>query len=50
MDLSEFHPDTTTVTFSGAYADQPDATWANRPPWITFGCTKDHQPDLKQLL
>jgi transposase len=49
IDLSEFHQDTTTVTFSGTYAHQrPDQ--AGRPPWITFGYNKDHRPDLKQLL
>jgi transposase len=50
IDLSEFHQDTTTVTFSGDYADQPDATRTDRPPRITFGYNKDHRPDLKQLL
>jgi transposase len=50
VDLSEFHQDTTTVTFSGDYADQPDATRTDRPPRITFGYNKDHRPDLKQLL
>lgn len=45
IDLSEFHQDTTTVTFSGQYAGQPDG-----PPRITFGYNKDHRPDLKQLL
>lgn len=50
LDLSEFHQDTTTVTFSGAYADQPPVPRADRPPRITFGYNKDHRPDLKQLL
>jgi transposase len=50
IDLSEFHQDTTTVTFSGDYADQPEATRSDRPPRITFGYNKDHRPDLKQLL
>jgi transposase len=50
IDLSEFHQDTTTVTFSGDYAGQPDATRPDRPPRITFGYNKDHRPDLKQLL
>jgi transposase len=49
IDLSEFHQDTTTVTFSGDYAHQQPAQ-AERPPWITFGYNKDHRPDLKQLL
>jgi transposase len=50
VDLSEMHQDTTTVTLSGAYADQPAAEPSNRPPRITFGYNKDHRPDLKQLL
>jgi len=50
IDLSEFHQDTTTVTFSGDYGTQPDATRGDRPPRITFGYNKDHRPDLKQLL
>jgi transposase len=50
LDLSEFHQDTTTVTFCGDYADQLPATHAERPPRITFGYNKDHRPDLKQLL
>jgi transposase len=50
IDLAEFHQDTTTVTFSGDYADQPSAEKPGRPPRITFGYNKDHRPDLKQLL
>jgi transposase len=48
--LDEFHQDTTTVTFSGHYHDQPPVEQAQRPPYITFGFNKDHRPDLKQLL
>lgn len=50
IDLTEFHQDTTTVTFAGAYAEQLPAALAHRPPRITFGYNKDHRPDLKQLL
>jgi transposase len=50
IDLTEMHQDTTTVTFSGDYAEQPPAEKTNRPPRITFGYNKDHRPDLKQLL
>jgi transposase len=50
IDLAEFHQATTTVTFSGDYADQPRATELGRPPRITFGYNKDHRPDLKQLV
>jgi len=48
--LTELHQDTTTVTLSGAYADQAPAEREGRPPRITFGYNKDHRPDLKQLL
>jgi transposase len=50
IDLSEFHQDTTTITFHGDYAAQAAAEQVNRPPRITFGYNKDHRPDLKQLL
>ncbi len=50
IDLQQFHNDTTTITFSGDYAHQPDAAATDRPPRITFGFNKDHRPDLKQLL
>jgi transposase len=50
IELQELHQDTTTVTLSGAYADQAPAEQTDRPPRITFGYNKDHRPDLKQLL
>jgi transposase len=50
IDCAEFHQDTTTVTFSGGYDEQPNAAQPGRPPRITFGYNKDHRPDLKQLL
>jgi len=50
INLDEFHQDTTTVTFSGDFANQPVTEQAGRPPRITFGYNKDHRPDLKQLL
>lgn len=48
--LKEMHQDTTSVTVSGEYADQPPAAQANRPARICHGYNKDHRPDLKQLL
>lgn len=48
--VKEMHEDTTTVTFSGEYADQPPAEQSNRPARICRGHNKDHRPDLKQLL
>ena len=50
VELEQFHNDTTTVTFSGAYRNQAPAEQQDRPPRITFGYNKDHRPDLKQLL
>jgi transposase len=50
IDTSEMHQDTTTVAFSGDYDDQRPVEQADRPPRITFGYSKDHRPDLKQLL
>jgi transposase len=46
----EMHQDTTTLTFSGEYADQPPTAQSDRPVRITRGHNKDHRPDLKQLL
>ncbi len=48
--LKELHQDTTTVTVSGEYADQPPVTDAQLPARITRGYNKDHRPDLKQLV
>lgn len=50
--LSELHNDSTTITFSGAYASpQPEpAGGAVEAPTITRGHNKDHRPDLKQLV
>src|SRR3954454_10384618 len=48
--LDEMHQDTTTLTFSGEYVDQPAVAQPNRPARITRGHNKDHRPDLKQLL
>lgn len=50
--LDELHNDSTTVSFFGDYPDaeseQPFA--AQTLPAITWGKSKDHRPDLKQLL
>jgi transposase len=50
LSLKQLSQDTTTITFSGAYADQPPAEKADRPVRITRGYNKDHRPDLEQLL
>jgi transposase len=48
--LKHMAQDTTTVTFSGEYADQPSDEKTDSPVRITRGHNKDHRPDLKQLL
>jgi len=50
--LDELHNDSTTVSFFGAYLDAAMEQYVlGRPTLaITFGHSKDHRPDLKQLL
>jgi len=49
--LDELHNDSTTVQFAGQYRDaRGRRRWGKRAPWIIFGFSKDHRPDLKQLL
>ena len=50
--LDELHNDSTTVSFFGAYLNAAMEKQAfGRPTLaITFGHSKDHRPDLKQLL
>ena len=49
--LDELHADTTTLCFSGQYPGQVGLSIrGRRPPFITRGFSKDHRPDLKQLL
>jgi transposase len=50
--LDELHNDSTTVSFCGAYEDaQQEGRQNGRPTHaITWGHSKDHRPDLKQLL
>jgi transposase len=52
VELDELHNDSTTVTFSGAYADaaQEERRRGQTRLAITWGHNKDHRPDLKQLL
>jgi transposase len=45
LDLKAVHVDTTSRSFYGAYADQDPAV-----AQITYGYSKDHRPDLKQIL
>jgi len=49
--LDELHNDSTTVRFAGQYrAARGRRCWGKQAPWITYGFSKDHRPDLKQLL
>jgi transposase len=50
--LDELHNDSTTVSFFGAYLNAAmERQVLGRPTLaITFGHSKDHRPDLKQLL
>ena len=50
--LDELHNDSTTVSFYGAYAEagEEGRRLGRATAAITFGHSKDHRPDLKQLL
>ena len=52
VSLDELHNDSTTVSFFGAYAGaEAEARRRGRPTIaLTYGHSKDHRPDLKQLL
>ena len=51
VQLERLHNDSTSISFCGQYHEQrrPSRT-GQRPPLLTFGYSKDHRPDLKQLL
>jgi transposase len=52
INLDELHNDSTSVSFFGAYseAEEESRLRGRRTLAITFGHSKDHRPDLKQLL
>lgn len=52
LDLSELHNDSTSVKFYGAYEEfeQPTVRRGKQTVAIEHGHSKDHRPDLKQLL
>lgn len=51
LSLGELHNDSTTVRFCGQYpAASGRSIRGNKAPWITYGHSKDHRGDLKQLL
>ncbi|MFO8109637.1 MAG: IS1634 family transposase [Thermoplasmata archaeon] len=47
LETDVIHGDTTSKSFQGAYDDQIEEIGI---PFITQGCSKDHRPDLKQLV
>lgn len=50
VDLRRAHQDSTTITFSGAYAQRAARRDGRRRLRIVHGHNKDHRPDLKQLV
>lgn len=51
VQTSQVHNDSTSVSVHGAYADAVGTARDGKPtPEITFGHSKDHRPDLKQLV
>lgn len=52
LSLDELHNDSTSISFFGAYSRADgERRYLGRPTLaITFGHSKDHRPDLKQLL
>lgn len=52
LGLDELHNDSTTVSFFGAYTDAAEEgqRGGRSTPAITWGHSKAHRPDLKQLL
>ncbi|MEW6747996.1 MAG: IS1634 family transposase, partial [Planctomycetota bacterium] len=49
--LDQLHNDSTTIRFCGQYrAARGRRLRGKRAPCITYGYSKDHRPDLKQLL
>jgi hypothetical protein len=51
IDTAELHNDSTSISVSGVYRDATGTPRGGKPtPAITFGHSKDHRPDLKQLV
>ena len=51
LGMDELHNDSTSVSFCGQYrAARGRQVRGQRAPLITYGHSKDHRPDLKQLL
>ena len=51
IDVSQLHTDTTSIRFTGAYAEADGrARGGKATPAVVHGHSKDHRPDLKQLV
>jgi transposase len=51
VDTSELHNDSTSISVHGAYHAATGTPRGGKPtPVVTFGHSKDHRPDLKQLV
>ena len=51
ISLKELHNDSTSIRLFGQYPQAKGRTIrGRRAPWITYGHSKDHRPDLKQIL
>lgn len=49
--FDELHNDSTSIRLTGQYREARGRSLrGRRAPWITYGYSKDHRPDLKQLL
>ncbi len=51
IETSQLHNDSTSISVAGAYRDATGTPRGGKPtPVITWGHSKDHRPDLKQLV
>jgi transposase len=51
VDTAELHNDSTSISVHGVYRSATGTPRGGKPtPQITFGHSKDHRPDLKQLV
>ena len=49
--FDRLHNDTTSISLTGQYRQANGRRLrGKRAPWITYGYSKDHRPDLKQLI
>jgi transposase len=50
LQFRRLHNDSTSIAFCGQYRNQRPSRSGRSAPAITYGYSKDHRPDLKQLL